>query len=221
MDMIGIDEARMLVADADLWPRIRDFLWDFAPQIHPSWVEDLEVGAANGVFQTLKLSDSQTFKRFLLASLGVEPCFHVFPKNDWSRLLLLDGAALESIVKWLGAIACAENLRRVTDGKVVRELKVALSGVYPEVLGYTMYFRDVAAKNAEDANDVISAGLEILREIVAGLDFTLKSRLKLKLPKEFCALCDLCGKEDARTVESSVVAKLLKLRFPEAHSLCC
>ena len=63
MDMIGIDEARMLVADADLWPRIRDFLWDFAPQIHPSWVEDLEVGAANGVFQTLKLSDSQTFNK--------------------------------------------------------------------------------------------------------------------------------------------------------------
>lgn len=221
MDMIGIDEARMLVADADLWPRIRDFLWDFAPQIHPSWVEDLEVGAAKGVFQTLNLSDSQTFKRFLLASLGVESCFHVFPKNDWSRLLLLDGAALESIVKWLGAIACAENLRRVTDGKVVRELKVALSGVYPEVLGYTMYFRDVAAKNAEDANGVIAAGLEILGEIVAGLDFTLKSRLKLKLPKEYCVLCDLCGKEDARTVESSVVAKLLKLRFPEAHSLCC
>ena len=40
-------------------------------------------------------------------------------------------------------------------------------------------------------------------------------------PAAMQVLCDLCGKEDARTVESSVVAKLLKLRFPEAHSLCC
>ena len=228
MDMIGIDEARNLVADAALWPRIRDFLWDFAPQVHGSWLEDLERETLDErrenetvMSHVSRLMSSPRVKRFVLDSLGVEPCFHAFPKNDWSRLLLLDGATLESIVKWLGAISCAESLRRVTDGKVVRELKVAFPGVYPDVLGYTMYFKDVAAKNAEDAKSVIVAGLEILREIVADLDFALKSRLKLKLPKDFCALCDLCGKEEAESVESSVVAKLLKLKFPEGYSLCC
>ena len=34
-----IDEARALVADSALWPKVRDFLWDFAQQIHPSWLD--------------------------------------------------------------------------------------------------------------------------------------------------------------------------------------
>ena len=42
---ITIDEARALVADAALWPRIRDFLWDFAPQVHKSWLEGLGLEA--------------------------------------------------------------------------------------------------------------------------------------------------------------------------------
>ena len=37
--LIDIAAARSLVADAALWPRVRDFLWDFAPSIHPSWLE--------------------------------------------------------------------------------------------------------------------------------------------------------------------------------------
>ena len=35
---ISIDDARALVADEALWPRMRDFLWDFTPQIHASWL---------------------------------------------------------------------------------------------------------------------------------------------------------------------------------------
>ena len=38
---VTVEEARNLVADQALWPRVRDFLWDFAPQVHPSWLEDL------------------------------------------------------------------------------------------------------------------------------------------------------------------------------------
>ena len=40
---ISIDDARALVADEALWPRMRDFLWDFTPQIHASWLEGLRM----------------------------------------------------------------------------------------------------------------------------------------------------------------------------------
>ena len=42
-EAITLDEARELVGDAALWPRMRDFLWDFAPQVHESWMESLKV----------------------------------------------------------------------------------------------------------------------------------------------------------------------------------
>ena len=42
-EAITLDEARELVGDAALWPRMRDFLWDFAPQVHESWLGGLAV----------------------------------------------------------------------------------------------------------------------------------------------------------------------------------
>ena len=144
---ITIEEARELVSDGRLWPLVRDFLWDFAPQVHESWLEDLgrETPDERREDETTtsrvsSFMSSPRVKRYVLDSLGVEPVFHTFPKEDGSRLLLLDGKTLESIVKWLGALSCADALRRVTDGATVRELKAALPGVYPEVFGYTMYF---------------------------------------------------------------------------------
>ena len=92
-----MDEARALVADQTLWPRVRDFLWDFASQVHASWLE----GSVAPNYQTLLASPR--LKRHILDSLRVTPCFHTFPKGDWSRLLLLDGATLEEIAKWLGS----------------------------------------------------------------------------------------------------------------------
>ena len=205
-ELIDMESARALVADQTLWPRVRNFLWDFAPQVHPSWL-DRQVGLSN-----------PRVKAWVLKELGVEPCFHTFPKDDWSRLLLLDGATLESIAKWLGALACADSLRRVTDGKVVRELKAALPGVYPEVFGYTAYFKDMAAQDAQDAARVVAVGIECLFDFLARLDVPLTQRFRLKFPKN---LCDLCGKENHETVKPVAMARLLKLKFPEAYSLCC
>ena len=36
-----IEEARELVSNRLLWPLVRDFLWDFSLQVHPSWGENL------------------------------------------------------------------------------------------------------------------------------------------------------------------------------------
>ena len=220
---VTVEEARGLVADQALWPRVRDFLWDFAPQVHPSWTDGLFSRRDAGV-QSGGDMESPRVKRFVLDSLGVEPCFHAFPKDDGSRLLLLDGATLVLVAKWLGALACAESLRRVTSGAVVRELKAALPGVYPEVFGYTMYFRDLAAKNAKDAktaDEVLAAGLEILASAVTGVSEPLASRLKFKIPKSLCGLCVPCGEKETSSIAFPTILKLLKLKFPEAYSLCC
>ena len=209
-----VDEARELVSNQALWPRIRDFLWDFAPQIHPSWIE----GALSG-------GDMQSprVRRYVLSQLGVESCFHDFPKDDLSRLLLLDGSILEEIAKWLGALACAEDLRHVTSGATVRALKAALPGIYPEVFGYTAYFNGLAAKNAKAAKtpeEIVAIGFKMLFSQLAEQPKPLVARLKFKLPKSLCELCVLCGKGEC-AVSRSVIIKLLKLKFPEAYKICC
>lgn len=217
---IDIEEARALVADAALWPRVRDFLWDFAPQIHASWISDMRLEALPS------LMSSPRVRRFVVSSLGVEPCFHTFPKEDCSRMLLLDGATLVSMAEWIGALVLADQLRCVMDGKAVRELKESLRGVYPEVFGYTAYFKNLAAMKSKSAKEhdapvsgtvVLSVGVGLLLSFFEDLPGPLVSRLRLKLPK---SLSGLCAEKGARP-DKSFIFKLLKLKFPEAYRLCC
>ena len=213
---ITIDDARALVADSALWPRIRDFIWDFAPQVHKSWLEGLP-----GLDVSEAVAGSPRVKRYILDALGVEPCFHSFPKDDCSRLLVLDGATLESMAKWLGALACAESLRRIADGKSVRALKAALPGIYPEVFGYTMYFKDLVSRgDAELRSEDIAAGIVedgygLLFSALSSLPAPVVSRAKFKFPKGLRVVAS------PREIGLSTVSKLLKLKFPEAYSLCC
>ena len=216
--VITMEDARALVGEVKLWPRVRDFLWDFAPQVHESWLEPNQ----------LSLKDSPRVKRYILDSLGVEPCFHTFPKEDGSRILLLDGATLESAAKWLGALACAESLRRVTSGEVVRELKSKLRGIYPEVFGYTAYFKenDFQRRDAEtlSAQRISEDGCKMLFSVLSELPEPLIRRMKLKFPKGLCELCvsaPLRLKERSSQINLSAVLKLFKLKFPEAYKLCC
>ena len=228
--VITMEDARALVGDAKLWPRVRDFLWDFAPQVHESWLEPKQ----------LSLRDSPRVKRYILDSLGVEPCFHAFPKEDGSRILLLDGATLESAAKWLGALACAESLRRVTSGEIVRELKSKFRGIYPEVFGYTAYFKDLDFQRRDayppaegcpqsgcpsrgetlSAQRISEDGCKMLFSVLAELPEPLIRRMKLKFPK---GLCDLCLSAPLREMKAKLpaVLKLFKLKFPEAYKLCC
>ena len=213
--VITMEDARVLVGDTKLWPRVRDFLWDFAPQIHASWLDDFPHSAS------LREMKSPRVKRYILESLGVEPCFHTFPKEDGSRILLLDGATLESAAKWLGALACAESLRRVTSGEVVRELKAKLRGIYPEVFSYTAYFgefasrRDAEARSEDIVAEVVANGYGLLFSAFSKLPASVVSRAKFKLPK------DLRVSASPREIDLPAVLKLFKLKFPEAYKLCC
>ena len=237
---IVIEEARELVSNRLLWPLVRDFLWDFSLQVHPSWGENLfsrrdaEAQGGNVPFEglcdfaSLREAKSPRVKRYILEALNVEPCFHTFPKDDGSRLLLLDGATLDSVAKWLGALACTDTLRRVTDGATVRELKASLPGIYPEVFGYTMYFGSLEALKFGSLDvgklggvDIEKVGCGILLQSLSSLSAPLVQRLKLKLPKS------MTGMEPPNLETSKLpnlqtsISKLLKLKFPEAYKLCC
>ena len=151
----------------------------------------------------------------------MEPCFHAFPKEDGSRLLLLDVATLEALAKWLGALVCANALRRVTSGATVRKLKAGLPGIYPEVFGYTAYFgnlvsRGTAEPPGEDiAAEVAANGYGLLFSAFSKLPEPVASRAKFKLPR------DLRVSDSPCEIDLPVVFKLLKLKFPEAYELCC
>ena len=225
---IAIEEARELVSNRLLWPFVRDFPWNFAPSIHETWIEGKFGSLDDETSKPLNLETSKLLnletssprvKRYILESLGVGPCFHTFPKEDGSRLLLLDGATLESIVKWLGALACTEVLRRVTDGATVRGLKAALPGVYPEVFSYTMYFGEFVSRRDAEAQGlqtvVVEEGYTLLLSALSNVPSSLVSRLKFKLPKGLSVSASL------REMKLSCIFKLLKLKFPEAYKLCC
>jgi len=230
---ITIEEARALVSDAALWPRVRDFLWNFAPQVHESWLEELEwrkaldesLGGSESCAELLM--STPRVRRFVLSSLGVEPCFHTFHKDDWSRLLLLDGAMLESIAKWIGALAASGALRRVTGGAAVRGLKESLPGVYPEVFGYTEYFRKLKVEVVElkpeetTAESIVEIGRSLLFSLVEHLPAQMLNRLRLKFPKAPSARESSGFKLPGFDFQPSNLQLLLKLRFPEAYSLCC
>ena len=230
--VVTIEEARGLVSNRLLWPRVRDFLWNFAASVHPSWVEwklggvkGLDFGGAGGQSDgRAALPASGRIGKFILDSLGVEPCFHDFPKEDGSRLLLLDGSTLESIAMWLGALACASELRRITDGATVRALRTALPGVYPEVFGYAEYFRGLDGWKSASPDEAVGmparveeAGHALLLAAAENLQEPLRRRLALKLPRKF-------QPSSPPALQPSIlpnIVKLLKLRFPEAYSLCC
>lgn len=205
---LTVDDARALVNDEALWPRLRDFLWDFAPQIHPSWLPEIPLGT--------ELASSPRAKAWLLETLGVTSCFHTFPKEDFSRIALLDGALLLDLVRWLGVLHNAPALRRVTDGARVRALKAALPGAYPEAFPYTAYFR--GADTDEDApapEAVLADGMGILLAVLKNAPAPVVDRLRKKLPRE------LSDVEVGKAPAPGEFARLLKLKFREAYSLCC
>ena len=225
---ITIAEARELVANQLLWSHVRNFLCDFVPQIHGSWMQDLGRETLDdrrddetATSQISHLLSSPRVKRFVLDSLGVKPCFHNFPAEDGSRILLLDGETISSIAMWLGALAFSDRFRRVTRGADVRALKAALPGIYPEVFGYTAYFKDLVEGEVPELRgdggfaEVADYGYGLLIAALAKLPADLLSRARFKLPK------DVRIAESKREIKLSVILKLLKLKFPEAYKLCC
>ena len=68
---IAMDEARALVSDRVLWPRVRDFLWDFAPQVHESWLEGVFASVDRDRLQAIAIDSRVTAVHFY-GKLGYE-----------------------------------------------------------------------------------------------------------------------------------------------------
>ena len=214
---ISMETARALVADPVLWGPVRDFLYDFAPQIHPSHLKDEAWLAGGGVPAAPRL------RKYLLERLNVDPCFHSFPADDGSRLALLDAATLLAVADWLGALVCAGQLRRITGGAAVKALKAGIGDAYPAVFAYAPYFHGLPELEVSEgepgaiAGKVAALGCGLLFSLLSDLPESVMSRLRLKLPADLVVADPPRGAK----VPLQAVLLLLKLKFPEAHSLCC
>lgn len=193
---IDLAEARSLVRNERLWPLVAAFLWDFPSLVDPGRSREALSPLADAFPSG---ADTPRLRRLLLERLGVSPCFHTFPADDGSRLLLLPAADYLLTATWLGALAHAEDLRKIMDGAGVRALKAALPGVYPDLFRYTGYFhawRDrlsaaAAADPAKKADGLAARipalGLRILATILRDLPRELLDRQRLRFPAAFDA----------------------------------
>ncbi len=186
---LSLEEARTLVA-SPLWPRIRAFLWDFASLCAPARLTAALVPAGGSGDLPRSLADSPRVARAAEQALGLSPLFHAFPATDSSRFLLLSREDYDRLAQFLGTVALAPALRRVTAGAEVRALKAALPGVYPEALSYAAYFGKCAplfkrfepADQAANPAAVQSTGHSILAAALSDLPSELLLRQRLRFP---------------------------------------
>ena len=273
---ISLADARSLVA-SPLWPRIRAFLWQFEtlcdasrlrsqvqtfarsqvpssdPAVPPDGEPETDGDAAEpSNLRTFELANAlATTPRVAagaLRALGVEPAFHSFPATDASRLLLLSREDYDRLAQFLGVIALAPALRRVTAGADVRTLKAALPD-YRETLAYAAYFHRFEAlfkrfEAAEQAADpavensslvprpsslpaaVLASGHALLAAALSDLPPELLLRQRLRFPAGSPADSAL-AREAGSVPEASAsgaalaAAKLaLKLSIPQEYTTC-
>lgn len=230
---ISLADARPLVA-GPLWPRIRAFLWNFASLCDPQRLTAAAGGSGGAAPRSLDLLDAPRVAASALRALGVEPVFHPFPATDASRLLLLSREDYDRLAQFLGVVALAPALRRVTAGADVRALKAALPGVFPATLAFTAYFRRheplferlVPAGEAANPAVVCSAGHRLLAAALSDLPPELLLRQRLRFPAGSPADAAL-AREAGSVPEASAsgaalaAAKLaLKLSNPQEYTTC-
>ncbi len=188
---IDLAQARSLIRNERLWPLVATFLWDFPTLLDPGRRADALAPLADSFPPE---ADPPRLRAYLMERLGLAPCFHDFPANDGSRLLLLPVQDYLLAATWIGALALEAPLRKVMDGAGVRALKTALPGVYPDLFRYAGYFhawRDRLAAVAADApaasadklaEHIPTLGLRILATILRDLPQPLLDRQRLRFP---------------------------------------
>ena len=228
---LDLEEARVLVA-SPLWPRIRAFLWDFTSLCDPVRLADSLVARHSSLVTAEGLLGSPRAARAAEQALGLAPYFHAFPPTDSSRLLLLTREDYDRLAQFLGVVALAPALRRVTAGAEVRALKAALPDVYPEALSYAAYFgrceplfkRLAPAGEAATSAAVQSTGHSILAAALAALPPELLLRQRLRFPAGSPADAALGGASspsEPQKEAAQAVNLALKLFNPSEYRTLC
>ena len=249
---LGLKESRTLVA-SPLWPRIRAFLWDFASLCDPARLAAALALPETGSPSPESAADravtgnpspeseaaravaghtwpaSPRLARAAEQALGLSPFFHPFPATDSSRLLLLSREDYDRLAQFLGTVAFAPALRRVTAGAEVRALKASLPGVYPEALAFAAYFhkhdslfKKVAPGDAPaNAEAIGAAGHSILAAALSDLPPELLLRQRLRFPAGSPADRALGAGGSSPAGEALAAARLaLKLSNPQEYQQC-
>ena len=227
----SLADARALVA-SPLWPRIRAFLWDFASLCDPARLTDSLVTRHSSLATAEGLLGSPRTARAAEKALGLAPTFHSFPSTDSSRLLLLSREDYDRLAQFLGVVALAPALRRVTAGAEVRALKAALPGVYPEALSYAAYFgrceplfkQFALAGEVATPAAVQSTGHSLLAAALSTLPPELLLRQRLRFPADSPADAALGGASspsEPRKEAAQAANLALKLFNPSEYRTLC
>jgi len=243
----SLAEARALVS-SPLWPAVRTFLWDFASLCDPARLAAALGGSEGAAPRSLDPRSSPRLARAAERALGLSPFFHPFPAADASRLLLLSREDYDHLALFLGTVALAPALRRVTLGADVRALKAALPD-YRETLAFTAYFRKSEAlfqrlapsDTPATAESVAAAGHRLLAAALSDLPAPLLLRQRLRFPAGSPADAALGGanspsdpqaagsadhsafsiQHSALAGDALAAAKLaLKLSIPQEYTTC-
>lgn len=125
-----------------------------------------------------------------------KPFFHAFPKEDGSRLALIEENERNEIAAWLEVIANWKTLKDIVDGAKVRELKARLGSAFPAAIKYAPYFTKWKLPQGE-GNALLATAMKTAPKEVLFAEPLKKGEVPL-----------------------AAVMKLLEMKFPEAYKLC-
>ncbi len=179
--------------------------------IDASWLADTEHGAA---ILSLRVSDhlNPHLSRYVLALLQPEQAFDFDFSSQASRLLLLDTAAVQQLLRVTGIVLNASRLHVIIQGKVIRVIKQALGDelyhfarskarlLLAKPWPYTLAEEAVGVAPWQDKtqNLTVSAfelyfdrcGLRVFGAALGQLSTALQKRLLWKLPRSYQAFIE-------------------------------
>jgi len=231
-------QCRMLLQESPvLWPLVAQFQFDFVALADRERVKGAIAPLAPEMMAAANPA-RQRLAKYVLGKLGVMPCFHLFPKDDGSRVLLLKSAQIMEIAEWLGALAYEPCLRRTIQGAMVKQLEKAMPGCYPKVFRRAYYYGDwsgqlqastqMAKPEPVSQPGIIKKhGLKLLASILGGLPPPLVHRLMLRFPESMEQCFQKDDSPQFRAWNSSGNPAALKLLFniianecPDGWKIC-
>lgn len=224
---------RSLLQDSSgLWSFVSQYLFDFASLLDRERLRD----AIAPLDSRMLAADSPCRKRlcrYALAKLGVEPCFHSFPKDDGSRILLLKTSQILVLAEWLGALSYEPALRRTIRGASVKRLEHELADSYPMVFRRSNYYKSwherlwgsVGSQPREITEPAIvkEHGMQLLMTILGALPQALLHRMILRFPmsmeKSFEPISGWKMAEDASDLK--LLFSIIQNESREGWKICC
>lgn len=231
VDAAALSRWRELVrGDSPLWREISRFLFDFTSLMDAERLR----AAVSPLDSSLLAGEGRAavrLRRLVLARHGVEACSHAFPREDGSRIVLLEKSSLWCLAEWLGCLSCAPQLRKVILKSQVTALSSELALGYPAVFRREAYYQRwlerLRASSAELTSSslwgevVRGQGLRLLSAILSPLPSPLLIRFRLRFPESCSRWLEPLPGWECQAGDVELLETILRHEDKEGWSRCC